>query len=104
MKKLEQTVGEEKMQKVMQSYFNEWKMKHPYPTDFKLIAETVSGQNLDELFNLLHEKGSIDPAPSKPTKTSFLFPKVDGQHKYVSTQLPLTILYLHMPRDKLLYV
>ena len=85
MQKLEQTVGKDKMKELMQAYFSQWKMKHPEPGDFKQVAEKVSGQNLDELFNLLKTKGSLDnPQPLLPTKVVGLLAPLDGKAKYIT--------------------
>ncbi|MES2777678.1 MAG: M1 family metallopeptidase [Bacteroidota bacterium] len=85
MEKLEQTVGKEKMKELMQAYFSQWKMKHPEPADFKQVAEKGSGQNLDDLFKLLHLKGSLNnPEPAKPVKVVGLLPPLDGRAKYVT--------------------
>lgn len=40
-------VGKETFQRGMKRYFNEWKFKHPNPTDLKRIMEKESGLELD---------------------------------------------------------
>ena len=83
--KLEQTVGKEKMKQLMQAYFTQWKMKHPLPEDLKKVAETTSGQNLDELFNLIYLKGNLNnPETEKPVKVVGLIPPLDGKAKYIT--------------------
>lgn len=47
---LEYILGEESFLKGMQRYFNEWKFKHPNPTDFKRVLEKTSGIELDWYF------------------------------------------------------
>lgn len=59
MSALKNTMGEAKFDSLMRRYFNEWKFKHPYPEDFKLLAEEVAGLNLDAVFALLNTKGYI---------------------------------------------
>ncbi|MEO7311029.1 MAG: M1 family metallopeptidase [Chitinophagaceae bacterium] len=89
MEKLEQTIGKDKMKELMLAYFKEWKMRHPLPSDFKQLAEKISGQNLDELFKLLYTKGSLNnPERVKPTKLVGLMPPLDGKAKYI-TALPI---------------
>ena len=44
-------IGEKKMDEAMQRYFEEWKFKHPQPSDFRKILEEVSGKNLSWLFD-----------------------------------------------------
>lgn len=43
-------IGENALMETMKRYFNEWKFKHPTPTEFKRIAEKVSGLELDWYF------------------------------------------------------
>ena len=47
---LHYVIGKEAFHKTMVSYYNTWKLKHPTPTDFKAIAERVSGLELDWYF------------------------------------------------------
>ena len=39
-------VGKEKLYEILQTYYNEWKFKHPLPNDLRRIAERVSGLQL----------------------------------------------------------
>lgn len=73
MELLEKEIGSETFNNVMHSYFNEWKFKHPYPEDFKNIAENVSGKNLDSIFALLKQKGNLEATPHKKLKPDFIF-------------------------------
>jgi Peptidase family M1 domain len=50
MRKLERSIGREKMSELMKEYFSTWKFKHPYPEDFKAMAEKFAGKPLDNLF------------------------------------------------------
>lgn len=43
-------IGKDNFWKGMKRYFNEWKFKHPTPTDFKRVMEKVSGMELDWYF------------------------------------------------------
>jgi hypothetical protein len=43
-------LGEETMDKAMQTYFEEWKFKHPQPEDLREVIERVSGKNLSWFF------------------------------------------------------
>jgi len=47
---LSYVIGEKAFFEGMQRYFNEWKFKHPTPTDFKRVMEKVSGLELDWYF------------------------------------------------------
>lgn len=44
-------LGEETYDKVMKTYFERWKFKHPQPEDFRAVVEEVSGKQLDWLFD-----------------------------------------------------
>ncbi len=39
-------IGQEKLFETLQSYYKEWKFKHPLPNDLRVIAERVSGLQL----------------------------------------------------------
>ena len=43
-------LGEELFDNCMNEYFNQWKFKHPYPDDIKIVFETVCRENLDWFF------------------------------------------------------
>lgn len=45
-------IGEENLKKTFKEFYGEWKFNHPYPNDFKRIAEKVSGLNLKWYDNL----------------------------------------------------
>ncbi len=65
MEKLEAELGKETMKKVMQAYFKKWGFKHPKTTDFKQVAEEVSGKILTEIFDLLNQKRSLEKKNEK---------------------------------------
>jgi len=48
---LKNYLGEEVFDKGMQAYFNEWKFKHPKPTDLQAVLEKNSEKNLSWFFN-----------------------------------------------------
>ena len=82
METLENYLGKSVLDRAMQEYFNRWKFKHPYPSDFKKIVEDVSGKNVDSVFSLLYKKGIITPIQKKQLKVSafFSFIKTDKYH------------------------
>lgn len=55
---LQTKIGTSAFEKGIKAYYERWKFRHPYPEDFKRIMEEVSGQNLDEIFQLLYKKGN----------------------------------------------
>ena len=85
MKMLESQLGKETFDKVMQTYYERWKFKHPYPEDFKIIAEEISGKNLDAEFSLLNKKGSLEKPQKRNLKlASFFSLKETGKYNYIS--------------------
>ncbi|MEP6712099.1 MAG: M1 family metallopeptidase [Ferruginibacter sp.] len=85
MKMLETELGKETFDRVMQTYYERWKFKHPYPEDFKLIAEEISGKNLDADFNLLNKKGSLEKPKKRAIKlASFFSLKETDKYNYIS--------------------
>lgn len=51
LKTLEKYVGEDTMRKIMRTYFERWKFKHPKTQDFVDIANEISGQDLNWYFD-----------------------------------------------------
>ncbi len=47
---LENTIGKEKMDKLLKEYYDRYQFKHPKTEDFIKIAEEISGQKLDGFF------------------------------------------------------
>jgi hypothetical protein len=72
MKCLESKMGHENFDKAMQEYFRTWQFKHPQPADFKNIMQQGSPANLDSLFALLNNKGSLPNLQRSGTKLSFI--------------------------------
>ena len=84
MKLLETEIGQVSFDKLMQEYYRRWQFKHPYPEDFKMLAEEISGKNLDKVFALLNTKGSIEKPVKKGIRVSFLFSmKETTKHNYI---------------------
>ncbi|MDX1940405.1 MAG: M1 family metallopeptidase [Saprospiraceae bacterium] len=58
---LEKYVGELNFDGAMQSYYEQWKFKHPQPADFRAILEKETGLNLTWLFDgLLYSNAKQD--------------------------------------------
>jgi hypothetical protein len=53
---VELSMGQEKLDNVIKTYFNNWKFKHPYPEDIKAEFEKQVGSTIDDLFKLLNKK------------------------------------------------
>jgi aminopeptidase N len=56
---IEQQFGREKLDKAIQSYFKEWKFRHPYPEDLKTSLEKELGKDLTPYFELLNKKSGF---------------------------------------------
>jgi hypothetical protein len=56
---MESSVGREALDKGIQTYFNEWKFKHPYPEDLQSSLEKGTGQGFNNLFELLKQEGNF---------------------------------------------
>jgi len=57
---IENSIGQEKLDKGMQEYFEKWKFKHPSPEDLQEALEKFSGIDLNRLFDLLYKVGRFD--------------------------------------------
>ena len=63
---LEKYLGEEVMSKIMKTYFERWKFKHPTSKDFIAVTEEASGQDLSWFFNqFLYSPDKLDYAIGK---------------------------------------
>jgi hypothetical protein len=67
---LQKNLGNEVFSKVMQEYYRRWQFKHPYPDDFKIIVDEVSGKKNDSLFLYLRKPGPLPQG--KRTGTLFI--------------------------------
>jgi hypothetical protein len=60
---LETELGEDVMARLMRTYFQRWRFRHPDTRDFIEVAEEVSGRELDWFFDqLLFGTGTLDYA------------------------------------------
>jgi len=63
MQTLERWLGEDVMSRVMKTYYERWKFRHPTAVDFVRVAEEVSGQDLAWFFNqVLYSPDKLDYA------------------------------------------
>jgi len=73
---LENYLGDEIMSRVMKTYFERWRFRHPKTQDFIDVAEEVSGQDLDWFFNqFLKTPGTLDYAVSQVRSEEVSEPK-----------------------------
>jgi hypothetical protein len=57
---LESAVGTDKMQLAVQTYFKNWKHKHPQPEDMRASFEEATGENLEAFFQLTKKEGRFE--------------------------------------------
>lgn len=86
---LEDSLGRKTIDEIMKVYYEKWKFKHPYPNDFKAIAEEVSKRDLSLFFDALDKKGSIYPKSNKTLKIAPFFSFKDADKKHLISILPI---------------
>lgn len=59
MKYLESSMGAEAFRETMQTYYRQWRFKHPQPGDFKELVRQRLGQDTNPVFALLNTKGVL---------------------------------------------
>ncbi|MGB2986317.1 MAG: M1 family aminopeptidase, partial [Phycisphaerae bacterium] len=60
---LENYLGRERFDRIMRTYFERWKFRHPCRNDFIAVANEVAGENLDWFFDqLIGQPTSLDYA------------------------------------------
>ncbi len=85
MQLLEKKLGSILFDSCMKIYYNRWSFKHPYPEDFKEVAEEISSKKLDSIFLLLPKKGYLVNAPvkNKIRFTPFFSAKETDKYNYI---------------------
>lgn len=85
MQLLEQELGKTLFDSCMQTYYQQWQFKRPYPEDFKKLFEEVSGKNLDTIFALLAKKGELTKQTNKKDirLQTFFGMKETEKHNYI---------------------
>ena len=83
---LEKELGTAVFDSCMKVYYQRWSFKHPYPEDFKTVMEEVSGKNLDAVFSLLQQKGTLEKTTHKKDLRLTLLgsAKEADKHHYIS--------------------
>lgn len=56
---VENALGRDVLDQAINTYYQEWQFRHPYPEDFKQVLEKVSGKDLTHLWALLDKEGSF---------------------------------------------
>jgi hypothetical protein len=89
---LERKLGWEVMQKIMSTYFDRWKFKHPKPDDFFAIVNEVTHQDYTWFFDAVYRSSNtfdyaIERLESKPIKTRGFTDQPDGSVKFEDTSV-----------------
>jgi len=56
---LERMLGWETLQRILSTYFDRWKFRHPRPEDFFAVANEVSGQDLTWFFDQVYRSSNV---------------------------------------------
>jgi hypothetical protein len=76
LKTLENYLGEDIMARIMRTYYERWKFRHPTTADFIAVAEEVSGRDLGWFFDqFLLTPGSLDYAISSVRSPEVMEPE-----------------------------
>jgi Peptidase family M1 domain len=76
LKTLENYLGEDIMARIMRTYYERWKFRHPTTADFIAVAEEVSGRDLGWFFDqFLKTAGSLDYAISSVRSPEVMEPE-----------------------------
>lgn len=89
---LEEQVGTQLFDSIMQTYFERYKFKHPYPEDFQNVVMEIVGPNIDFLFALLHKTGPLTKPKKRKVKFTTFFNLKDGE-KYNHIQVAPIVGY-----------
>ena len=52
-------LGWETLQRILSTFFERWKFRHPRPEDFFAVANEVSGQDLTSFFDHVHRSSNV---------------------------------------------
>lgn len=85
---LEQKLGKANFDILMQTYYSQWKFKHPSPADFKHIADSIAGIDLKEHFALLNQQGPLVPNTKKQLQVTGFFNLKNTDKKHYISILP----------------
>jgi len=108
------SAGTGRFDQTMLNYFSNWKFRHPYPEDFKMILDTTSGKNLQTLFDKLNGNESFcSLSGNRILKPAFIFSSRNstrnnyiglapaaGYNRYDGFMLGALIHNINLPENK----
>ncbi len=88
---LERMLGWPMLQRIMSTYFERYRFKHPTPDDFFAVANEVSGQDLTWFFNQVYRTADvfdygIQTMSSSPVEVTGYLDTTDGQRPFVRSE------------------
>ena len=80
---LERRVGWDTLQKILSTYFDRWKFKHPRPEDFFAVVNEVTGQEYTWFFDAVYHSSyrfdyAVESIESEPLKTRGFVDAAEG--------------------------
>ncbi|MBC7903967.1 MAG: M1 family metallopeptidase [Gemmatimonadaceae bacterium] len=84
MKNLELQLGRPVFDSMMKGYFEKWKFKHPYPEDFKSVADSIGKQNLDSWYSLKDRTGALETGKSKKIRPALFYGQDYKKFHYIN--------------------
>jgi hypothetical protein len=71
---LADSLGLPQFDSCMQTYYRQWKFKHPYPEDFKSVVTSTSRKEWSSVFSLLDVRGPLPSVPAhRKIRPTYLF-------------------------------
>jgi hypothetical protein len=95
---LERMLGWPMLQRIMSTYFERYRFKHPTPDDFFAVANEVSGQDLTWFFDQVYRSANvfdygIQNVASYPVSVTGYLDTVDGKRPFVRDQRRDTLFH-----------
>ena len=111
---LQDTIGKDRFNQNMSTYFSYWKFGHPYPANFEKAMDSSTVKNLDPEFEKLRSNVSLfPPIQQRKVKPAFIFSSKDpsrfnyigigpsaGYNKYDDFMLGGVIHNINLPENK----
>jgi len=82
LQEMEKMLGPDMFNRIMKTYYERWKFRHPYPGDFKDIVTEVAGSAAAEHFTKLNSKGGFKEDKKRKTLKVMTFFSMKDTDKY----------------------
>ncbi|MFM7672128.1 MAG: M1 family metallopeptidase [Bacteroidota bacterium] len=87
MELMEKRLGKPAFDRSMQAYFQQWKFKHPSPSDLLTSFQSNSQADLSHYFHLIDKKGPLEPSPRIGWKWQGLPAWLQAKNLYTKNQI-----------------